>query len=36
MARYLARQIQAGRLNYDEVIARYPQFRAEIDRILGR
>ena len=35
MAKYLARQIKMGKLDYDEVIAKYPQFKEEIDRILG-
>lgn len=36
MAKYLARQIQLGRLDYDDVVAKYPQFKAEIDKILGK
>ena len=36
MANYLARQIKLGKLGYDEVIIKYPQFKEEIDRILGR
>lgn len=36
MAAYLASQIKKGKLDYDEVIARYPQYKAEIDSILGR
>ena len=36
MAKYLAQRIKDGRLNYDEVVARYPQFKEEIDRILGK
>lgn len=36
MARYLAMRIQAGKLDYDAVVAKYPQYKAEIDRILGR
>lgn len=35
MAAYLARQIKNGKLNYDEVVAKYPQYKADIDRILG-
>ena len=35
MARYLASRILAGALEYEAVIARYPQFKAEIDEILG-
>lgn len=36
MAKYLASQIKKGKLNYNEVIAKYPQFKDEIDRLLGR
>ena len=36
MAMYLAMRIKEGKLDYDEVIAKYPQFKDEIDRILGR
>lgn len=36
MAKYLARQIKAGKLNYDEVIEKYPQYKEEIDEILGK
>lgn len=36
MAKYLAKRIQEGKLDYDEVIAKYPQFKKEIDEILGR
>ena len=36
MVRYLARQIRAGKLDYDEVVEKYPQFKDEIDKILGR
>lgn len=35
MARYLASRIRAGKLDYDEVVAKYPQFKEEIDEILG-
>ena len=35
MAKYLARQIRMGKLDYDDVIAKYPQFKSEIDKILG-
>lgn len=34
MAKYLARQIYNGKLDYDEVIAKYPQFKEEIDQAL--
>lgn len=36
MAAYLARQIRDGKLDYDEVVAKYPQYKADIDRILGK
>lgn len=36
MAAYLARQIKNGKLDYDEVVAKFPQYKAEIDRILGK
>lgn len=36
MAKYLARQIKIGKLDYDEVVAKYPQFKAEIDAILSK
>lgn len=36
MAKYLARQIKMGKLDYDEVITKYHQFKEEIDRILGK
>lgn len=36
MAEYLAKRILEGKLDYDEVIARYPQFKEKIDEILGR
>lgn len=36
MAKYLARQIKMDKLDYDEVIEKYPQFKDEIDKILGR
>ena len=29
-------RIKAGELDYDEVIAKYPMFKDEIDEILGR
>ena len=34
MAGYLAMRIEAGKLDYAAVIARYPQFKADIDTIL--
>lgn len=36
MAKYLARQILLGKLDYNEVVIKYPEFKAEIDEILGR
>ena len=36
MAAYLARQIKEGKLDYDEVVAKFPQYKADIDRILGK
>ena len=36
MAKYLAMRIKGGHLEYDEVVAKYPQFQDEIDRILGK
>ena len=36
MAKYLARQIKLGKLDYEDVIAKYPQFKDEIDKILGK
>ena len=34
MAGYLAMRIEAGKLDYVAVVARYPQFKADIDTIL--
>lgn len=34
MARYLAQRIFQGKLDYDAVIAKYPQFKDEIDAYL--
>ena len=36
MAKYLARQIKIGKLDYNEVVQKYPQFKKEIDKILGK
>lgn len=36
MAKYLARQIKMGKLEYNEVIAKYPQYKNEIDKILKK
>ena len=35
MAKYLAMRIKAGKLDYDEVIVKYPEFKDEIDAILA-
>lgn len=35
MAKYLAMRIKQGKLNYDDVIAKYPQYQDEIDSILN-
>lgn len=34
MAKYLAMRIKQGKLNYEEVVAKYPQYKNEIDIIL--
>ena len=34
MAKYLASRIKNGYLDYDAVIARFPQFKTEIDLLL--
>lgn len=34
MARYLAWQIKEGKLEYDAVIAKFPDLKEEIDRYL--
>ena len=34
MAAYLAMRIQQGKLRYDEVVAKYPEFKEDIDHIL--
>lgn len=34
MAKYLASQIKKGNLDYNKVVAKYPQFKADIDEIL--
>ena len=36
MAAYLANQIMQGKLDYDEVIAKYPQIKDDIDSILDK
>ena len=35
MAGYLASRIEKGKLNYNAVIAKYPEFKDEIDFILA-
>lgn len=35
MAKYLAMRIKAGKLDYDTVIERYPQYKDAIDEILS-
>ena len=34
MAAYLAQQIEIGKLSYIAVVAKYPQFKNDIDTIL--
>lgn len=36
MAKYLARQIKMGKLNYYNVILKYSQFKNDIDALLGQ
>ena len=36
MAEYLADRIANGYLDYNEVVKKYPQYKAEIDNFLGR
>lgn len=35
MGKYLAERILAGKLKYKDVVKKYPQFKKEIDKILG-
>ena len=35
MAKYLARQIKEGKLDYEAVVKRFPQYKEEIDEHLG-
>lgn len=35
MAAYLAKRIRQGKLDYDAVVQRYPQYKEEIDQILA-
>lgn len=34
MAAYFAMRLEKGKLNYNDVVAKYPQFKDEIDSIL--
>ena len=34
MAAYLAKRIKLGKLNYNTVVARYPEYKEDIDLIL--
>jgi hypothetical protein len=34
VAAYLAMRIEAGKLDYSAVVAKYPQFKSDIDAIL--
>ena len=34
MAKYLAWQIKIGNLDYDKVVAKYPQFKDAIDELM--
>ena len=36
MAKYLAKRIYSGHLEYDEVIAKYPNLKAQIDAELAK
>ena len=36
MARYLATQIEKGKLDYDFIVKKYPQFKDEIDNYLAK
>lgn len=36
MAKYLAERIKAGKLEYETVIAKYPQYKEAIDKELGK
>ena len=36
MAKYLAMRIKAGKLDYDMVVEKYPQYKAAIDEILHK
>jgi len=35
MGKYLALRIQTGKSDYEEVIEKYPQYKDEIDHIIG-
>ncbi|WP_179874438.1 hypothetical protein [Bacillus sp. AFS002410] len=34
MAGYLAMRIELGKLDYEAVVTKYPQFKSEVDEIL--
>lgn len=36
MAEYLAMRIEQGALDYTEVVTKFPQFKEQIDLILGK
>ena len=36
MAAYFAMRLEKGKLNYNDVVAKYPQFKEGIDEILDR
>ena len=36
MGKYLAEQIKKGKLDYDIIVGMYPQFKDDIDEILGK
>lgn len=36
VASYLARQIKKGKLDYDAVVTKFPQYKEDIDTILGK
>lgn len=35
MAKYLFLQIKRGNLSYDVVVAKFPQFKADIDKLMA-
>ena len=36
MVNYLVRQIKLGKLDYNEVVNKFPQFKEEIDKLLKK